>query len=167
MPGEWPQVLAKVGLTKAGLSFDFRPREGAVLAGGYWLPLVASSYDREARELVLVFRRVEVSAETAGALRRDCAGCPVDRVTLRPGGRNPGAGTALRWRALWRAEVLSLGGGLLQHGAPARAGPAGPLRLGGGCCSEACFWCGAGGGWCVSVLSDPCRAVVDVFSCGQ
>ena len=106
----WPQVLAKVGFDENGVSFDFRPREGAVLAGGHWLPLVVSSYDREARELVLVFRQVEVSAGTAGVLRPDSAGCPVARVTLRPGGGNLEARIALRWPALWRAEVLSLGG---------------------------------------------------------
>lgn len=106
----WPQVLAKVGFDENGVSFDFRPREGAVLAGGHWLPLVASSYDREARELELVFRQVEMSAGIAGVLRPDCAGCPVDRVTIRYGEGNLEAGIALRWPALWRAEVLSLGG---------------------------------------------------------
>ncbi|MEW6547205.1 MAG: hypothetical protein AB1446_09875 [Bacillota bacterium] len=106
----WPQVLAKVGFDESGGVVRLPSAGGCCAGRGHWLPLVASSYDREARELVLVFRRVEMSAGTAGVLRPDCAGCPVARVTLRPGGGNLEARIALRWPALSRAEVLSPGG---------------------------------------------------------
>ncbi|MBC7104673.1 MAG: hypothetical protein H5T97_01890 [Firmicutes bacterium] len=110
--GSWRQVLAGVGFDAEGAWFDFRPREGEVLAGGHWLPEAVSSYDAGAGELVLVFRDAEAGSGVGveRPLRSEEPGCPVGEVVLRLTGVGLETRLAVRAPALWRAEVLLLGG---------------------------------------------------------
>lgn len=111
--GGWGQLLVDVSWETEGVSLDFRPRPGTVLAGGHWLPETSSAYDADTRELVLTFRKVALGHGIgAGQALRPAGESPVRGVGLRPLGDDLEVKVQLKdsgaWK--WKADIEMLGG---------------------------------------------------------
>jgi len=107
----WPQVMVRLSIEEDGVSFDFQPRAGAVLAGGHWLPETVSSYDEREKELVLTFRDVKAGrALVTGRVLRSSRASLVDHVLIRPAGSDLQVRIGVRPTVLWNAGIKLLGG---------------------------------------------------------
>lgn len=111
--GAWAQLLVDVGFERDGVSLDFRPRPGIVLAGGHWLPETFSAYDADTGELVLTFRNVALGhGMTAGQVLRPAGESAVKGVRFRAAGDDLEVRVEMNetapWK--WKADIELLGG---------------------------------------------------------